>query len=196
VQSPQVTQAQGMVTLSLCGYPIWSTKSVWGATGKPDIEGANEAKAALAERVRSQVGSRICCDNFREAVRTGVPCDPRADLDCDGKPNREDTAYPQRYVSPRDNDTYSYSGSLPDINIFSKADGAAIDPFPQGLNPDDPNFIPPADKCECKWALVKGTLTCSTDGKQSHVYQARWRCPASGNETFTRKEAPGTAPCK
>jgi hypothetical protein len=196
VQSPQVTVNQATVTVSLCGYALWSVNHVIGATDKPDIEAAKESVAAFKERVRSQIGSRICCDSFREAVRTGQPCDPRVDLDCDGKPNREDTAGGQRYVSPRDNQSYSYSGSLPDINMFSKPEGAPIDPFPPGLNPDDPNFIPPADKCDCKWELVKGTLTCSTDGKQPHVYQARWRCPSTGNERFTRKEAPPGAPCK
>ena len=196
VQSPKITRAKNMVTLSLCGYPIWSQSRIWGGTRKPDIEGAIETNDALMARVKDRIGSSICCDKFREAVNSGSPCDPRADLDCDGKSNRDDTSYPQRYVSSRDNETYSYPLSLPDINIFSRPDGASIDPFPPGLNPDDPNFIPPSDKCDCKWELVKGTLLCSPDGKQNHVYQATWKCPSTGNERFTRKEAPATAPCK
>jgi len=133
--------------------------------------------------VQVRVGSEICCKQFRAAERSGTPCNPVADLDCDGIPNQTDVV--------------SESGaSFPDINnLFSRPEGAPIDPFPPGLDPDDPEFFPPADKCDCKWELVKGTLNCSPDGKQRHFYQARWRCPSTGNERFTRKYATPTTPC-
>jgi hypothetical protein len=135
----------------------------------------------LIRELKKRFGSKVCCDKFQEARRTGKPCDPTWDLDCDGKLNDKDI------------DT----GGLPDINrIFSTARGAPVDPFPPGLDPDDTEFFPPQDKCDCKWELMKGTLTCSPDGKQPHSYQARWKCPSTGNERFTRKEARPTAPCK
>jgi len=76
--------------------------------------------------------------------------------------------------------------------------------FPPGLDPDDPNFLPESTardskgvgECACKWELVKGTLTCSPDGKKDHVYVANWRCPATGKEVMTTKYAKASARCK
>ena len=146
--------------------------------------GAKAYKAEFEDLVKKRVGSKVCCDKWREAVRTGVPCNPLIDMDCDGKPNTND------FYIPR-------PGSIfPDINnLFATADGATVDPFPSGLNPDDRDFLPPPEKCDCKWELLKGTLTCSPDGKKPHEYRATWRCPSTGNTRPTRKEAPATAPC-
>ena len=33
---------------------------------------------------------QICCELFREAIRTKQPCDPSQNVDCDGRPNTED----------------------------------------------------------------------------------------------------------
>ena len=183
VQSPkiEVNEYYRLFTLSFCGDPVFRYIVPADHPG-----GIGAYKVQLEYFVRKRVGSRICCDKWREAVRTGTPCNPAEDVDCDGKSNLEDFYTPK--VQPV---------TLPDINnLFTSPEGAPIDPFPAGLNPDDPNLLPPAEKCDCKWELVKGTLTCSPDGKQSHVYQATWRCPSTGNERFTRKEAPATAPCK
>jgi hypothetical protein len=184
IQSPQVTVNQGVVTLSFCGYPVWSYIG-HAADGQVDDAFNELYKASLTKWVKSQVGSRICCDAFKEASRQGQTCDPRVDVDCDGKPNRTDSIWSSQAGAP-----------LPDINIFTKVEGAPIDRFPPGLDPDDPDFMPAVDKCDCKWQLVKGTLTCSPDGKQPHVYQAKWRCQSRGNELFTRKEARANAPCQ
>ncbi len=183
IQSPQVSINQGVVTLTFCGYGVWS---FIGRTSDGQVDNAfnEQYRSALARSVQSQVGSRICCDKFEEAIRTRQPCDPRVDVDCDGKQNGADSVR-----------SSEMGASLPDINIFRTAEGAPIDRFPRGFDPDDPNFMPPYQKCDCKWELVKGTLTCGPDGKQPHVYQARWRCPATGNELVTRKEAPANAPC-
>jgi hypothetical protein len=182
-QSPQVGVNQGVVSVSFCGYAVWS---FIGRTSDGQVDHAfNERyKSTLTKWVRLQVGSRICCDKFQDAIRRSQPCDPRVDVDCDGKQNGSDSVW-----------SIEMGASLPDINIFRKPQGAAIDRFPPGFDPDDPNFMPPYDKCDCKWELMKGTLTCSPDGKQPHVYQARWRCPATGKEQVTRKEAPASAPC-
>ena len=183
IQSPHVSINQGVVSLAFCGYAVWSYV---GRTSDGQVDNAfNQAyQSTLTRWVKAQIGSRICCDKFQEAIHEGRTCDPRIDVDCDGKPNGSDSMWSREVGAP-----------LPDINIFKRAEGAPFDRFPSGLDPDDPSFMPPYDKCDCKWELTKGTLTCSPDGKQPHVYQARWRCPATGNELFTRKEAPASAPC-
>jgi hypothetical protein len=185
VQSPVIegNDLSQLVYLSFCGTnaPVFQH-----FVPKDYLGGVNAYKTMLANYVRKRVGSKVCCDRWREAVRTGKPCDPSMDMDCDGKRNTAD------FYTPR----IPVGAILPDINnLFSTPEGAPVDPFPDGLNPDDKGFIPPAELCDCKWELVKGTLSCSADGKQPHVYQARWRCPSTGNERFTRKEAPATADC-
>lgn len=173
------------VTLSICGAPVF--RYVVEPPG--DV---NTYSSDLMARVTKSTGTKICCDKFREAARTGVPCDPRADVDCDGRPNQKDVLRD----SPAEGQSLFSGIPYPAIDrVFSAPEEASIDPFPPGLNPDDTDFFPPPDKCDCKWELMKGTLTCSTDGRQPHAYQARWRCPSSGNERFTRKEAPASAPC-
>jgi hypothetical protein len=139
---------------------------------------------ALKDWIQQRIGSKICCSAYREAAKTKSPCDPTIDFDCDGKPDETDVV--------------SVNGDVfPDINnLFSKPEGAPIDPFPPGLDPDDADFLPPQDKCDCKWELVKGSLNCSPDGQQRHYYEARWKCPSTGNERYTRKYAPATAPCR
>lgn len=183
IQYPQVTLNQSRVTLSLCGFTFFGYNHLT-SDDQPNIAFAEEFKADLISHLKSRIGSRICCDKFREAVNTGVPCDPRADLDCDGKPNNSDETRSR-----------AVSVSVPDIDVFSRRDKASIDPFPSGLDPDDNEFFPPQDKCDCKWELVKGSLNCSPDGKQRHFYEARWRCPSTGNERYTRKYAAATTPC-
>lgn len=183
IQSPQVSINQGVVSLSFCGYAVWSYVPRT-SDGQVDHAFNNEYQSTLAKWVKAQIGSRICCDKFQEAIQRGQPCDPRVDVDCDGKPNGSDSVWPSEG-----------GASLPDINIFRRSEGASIDRFPTGLDPDDPDFMPPDEKCDCKWELMKGTLTCSADGKQPHAYQARWKCQSTGNELFTRKEAPANAPC-
>jgi hypothetical protein len=177
VQSPVIAINAGAVTLTMCGYPVFR----WVPPDPKDESFVYAYKTALRDQVQARVGSKICCDKLREAARTGTPCYPGYDVDCDGKPNQTDVD--------------SANPDFPDINNLFSKEGEAIDPFPAGLDPDDPNFLPPPEKCDCKWELVKGTLNCSRDGKRPHFYQARWRCPSTGNETFTRKEAPATAPC-
>jgi hypothetical protein len=173
VQSPAVAMTKGAVTLSVCGFPVFSRPA-------PDDLERTAVLEVMKSELKERAGSKVCCDKFREAARTGKPCNPEVDIDCDGRSNADDID----------------STGLPVINkIFTTAQGAAVDPFPLGLDPDDTEFFPPQDKCDCKWQLVKGTLNCSPDGKQPHFYQARWKCASTGNEIFTRKDAPATAPC-
>lgn len=185
VQSPQITVNRGAVSLSMCGSVIFSY-----APDSSDPLLTEAYKSALRDWVQQRVGSKICCTKFREASRTGKPCDPRADLDCDGRANQTDVVI-------------DGSASYPDLSLFTSPEGAAIDRFPAGLDPDDPDFMPESTarnskgvgECDCKWELIKGDLKCSPDGKQQHVYVATWRCPSTKAEVFTTKYAPATAPC-
>lgn len=183
VQAPKISLVPRGVSLQICGLTVFSSSDNPNYTVSMSD---SDYAAALRKLVQARIGSKLCCDKFWEANRSTTGCLPAVDLDCDGIPNKTDTVS----LNPSTPDLF------PDLNIFGRPEGAPIDPFPEGLDPDDPNFLPPADKCDCKWELMKGTLTCSPDGKQNHIYQARWKCPSTGNERFTRKEAPATAPCK
>jgi len=178
VRTPEVSVSYGQANVRICGYSVFDYRP--SSYKGIDFNADAAYRRALIDFIKSRIGSKVCCDGFRDSG-----CHLLYDLDCDGKPNETDTTS----LNP------SMPNSLPDINIFNQSGSSAIDPFPPGLDANDPNFFPPGDKCDCKWELTKGTLTCSSDGKQSHVYQARWRCPSSGNERFTRKEAPATASC-
>jgi hypothetical protein len=111
-------------------------------------------------------------------------------MDCDGKSNFEDFYDVDFSILELPTLTFPDIGSL-----FGRPEGAPIDPFPEGLNPDDADFLPPQDKCDCKWELTRGTLTCSQDGIRPHVYGATWKCPSTGNIKQTSKSAPATEPC-
>ena len=173
-QSWQVEQTGGTVSLYICGYNVYTNPEVG-----TDRLFSSAYIAALKDYLRERVGGKLCCDTFREAARTGVPCDPRKDVDCDGKPNSEDN-----------------DGNFPTIELsYTTAEGAKIDPFPPGV--DIGEIYPNQFSCkDCQWELMRGELKCSPDGKQQHVYQAKWRCPSSGVEADTFKYAPATAPCK
>ena len=192
VQAPAVAINNGAVTVSVCGYPVFRGVDPSPIAGVDPATFLNAYLPVMKDHVKSQVGSRVCCDKLREAARTGNPCYPAQDIDCDGKPNASDI-------------TTSDGGvTYPDINLFSKQVGAAVDEFPFGLDPDDPNFLPAptardskgVGECPCKWELTKGTLTCSPDGVKDHVYTATWKCPVNGKEVFTTKYAKASAECK
>jgi hypothetical protein len=185
VQKPQVTIAQGAVNLSICGLPVFRFAD-------KDALLLEAYAPLLKEYVESRVGSRVCCNKIRDAARTAKPCDPTVDIDCDGILNQADL-----------NTTYSSTTVFPQIDLFTIPSGARVDPFPAGLNPDDPDFLPNrtardstgVGECACKWDLIKGELKCSPDGKQQHVYVATWRCRVTKAEVMTTKYAPASAPC-
>ncbi len=140
----------------------------------------------LGDRVIQQVGGLVCCDEFENAVRTGRPCNPLLDVDCDGKPNQTDVAL--------EDVGHNLYVPYPEINIFSTPPGASVPPFPEGLNPDDPGFVPNSNGCDCKWQLIKGVLNCGSAG-QGHSYVATWKCPTTGREVTTTKNATPNTPC-
>lgn len=173
-QGWQIEQTGGTVSLYVCGYRVYSNPTV----GTDKLFSAAYV-AALRDNVRDAIGDGLCCDAFREAVRTGDPCNPTRDFDCDGKPNTED-----------------HDGSFPKIDLsYTTGQGAKIDPFPPGMNAGE--IYPNQFSCNnCQWELIRGELKCSPDGKQKHVYQAKWKCPSTGVEADTFKYAAATEPCE
>lgn len=174
------------VVLTVCGQEVFRHAAPT-TTDKLLIEAYRQAMIGM---FTEQVGSSICCDQFRDAVQSGVPCDPTKDLDCDGVPNQTDTRV-------------SSGATFPDINIFNRAPGSRIDPFPPGLDPDDPDFLPNrtardsknVGDCPCKWELTKGELKCGQGGEGRHVYLATWKCPHTGAEVITTKYASAQTSC-
>ena len=185
-RAPWVQVRGTSVAVSICGYEVFRG-TIPNTTDKLLVEAYRQA---IIGHVRSQIGSTVCCDQFRDAVRTGSPCDPSKDIDCDGVSNQTDTVTTSSVV-------------LPDINIFTRASGARIDTFPEGLDPDDPDFLPDrtardskgVGECPCKWELIKGELKCGGGGEGRHVYLATWRCPTSKAEVITTKYAAASQPC-
>lgn len=189
VQDTRITidQRTATATVSMCGYTVLKQASdSFGAKTDPLF------RDAYTTAFKQGIPKKVCCDKFREAARTGTPCDPRTDLDCDGTPNQTDL---------------NKGSSFPTIDIFTRAKDANIDPFPFSFNFYDPDFLPNSTArdskgvgdCPCKWELIKGELKCNfaTDdaGKKQHVYIATWRCPTTKAEVFTTKYAPSSAPC-
>ena len=172
------------VVVTICGYEVFRH-----AASDPDRLFVESYRQYVASEIRGGTGRTICCDKFREAVKTGRPCDPSKDLDCDGIPNQTDTRTVGGEV-------------VPVVNSFTRSSGARIDPFPPGLNAEDPDFLPhrtarnskDVGDCPCKWELIKGELKCGRGG-QGHVYLATWRCPTTKAEVITARTAPASAPC-
>jgi hypothetical protein len=183
LESPKLVVTGSKATLSMCGYAVYEYTN----NGLRDELFANAYKAALDSQLRASSSSKVCCDKFREAVKTGKPCDPSADLDCDGAPNKTDID----------------DSNMPDIDAFIRPPNAQIDTFPDSVDTNNPDFMPNrtarastgVGDCPCKWELVRGELKCSTDGKEKHYYKATWRCPQTGTEVFTVRYAPPTADC-
>lgn len=181
VQTWQIGQRGPAVSISMCGQIVFTNPNAG-----TDRIFTDSYKAALRDQLRQTIGEKICCEKFRQASRTGTPCDPRKDVDCDGKPNSED-------------DSRAYAGdstAYPTIDMITAPDGAPIATFPTGLSLDE--IYPDVETCkDCQWKLMKGELKCNVntpDGKR-HVYQAKWKCPSTGVEVDTFKYAPATAPC-
>ena len=173
------------VILTVCGVEVF--RRLADSSDRLFVEAY---RRGVIEEFTQQVGSKVCCDQFRDAVRNGVPCDPSKDLDCDGVPN--------------ESDTFTSSGlTFPDIDAFNRPAGARIDPFPVGLNPDDEDFLPnrtarnskDVGDCPCKWDLVKGELKCGGGPDGRHVYLATWRCPTTKAEVITTKYASAQTSC-
>ncbi len=181
-----INQRTQTATVSMCGSQILTINAKDFANPDPIF------RNAYTDAFKLQIPKRICCDKFRDAAKTGEPCDPRADIDCDGVPNQTDT------------DPVS---SLPNIDVFIRPANAPVDSFPKGFDFSDPDFQPNSTgrdskgvgDCDCKWELIKGEMKCNSvvdeRGRRQHVYTATWRCPSTKAEVITTKYAPSTAPC-
>lgn len=104
----------------------------------------------------------VCCDTWQKAASTGLPCDARRDIDCDGEPNETDlTPLNAPSESPSETDFVSNS---PLSNL----------PFWRQLR----WHIPSQRECKnCKWELVRIDYTCKDEVIE---YQTTWKCPATG----------------
>jgi hypothetical protein len=165
----------------MCGYAVFSYRGP--AANENDLVGVETYRTLMRDHLKDAGIPKVCCEKFREAVRTGHPCDPSKDLDCDGIPNNRDLA----------------GEVLPDIDTFTGWDNtnAPIDLFPtrSGFDLGDPDFSPNkaarnsrgVGDCPCKWELIKGELKCSPPGRKLAYYQATWRCPKTGAEVKTTK---------
>lgn len=175
LQPPQITvdQKSASVSVAMCGITIFKTVPAGFEKGMQDFEAQ-----AYRSAMKGFFPGKICCESFHEAVRSGKPCDPRVDVDCDGKPNQSDI-----------NDK-----GWPVFEQFSSPAGPPADSY---NFPDDPNFVPSPADCACKWELVKGRLDCSPDGKGRDFYHASWKCNSNGLTRETRRERPASqlAPC-
>lgn len=158
-KSPQIVLSGSTATVYMCGHAIFSN-----AKFRDTILGDDEQYRGLLLRfLRARGLAKICCDKFKEAVRTGKPCNPRVDIDCDGKPNQSDVM----------------SGG-----VYPAIDGRFTEPFadpisfPYEMTVDA--IIPPEQCKGCKWEFIKGDLKCNPDRTKSHSYEATWRCPTTG----------------
>ncbi len=131
------------------------------------------------------VGSRgfdVCCESWRNAVRTKSPCDARADIDCDGEPNENDRMTEYAFPDARSPNDF-VSGPMTSM------------PFWQKIYP----YINDGSSCECKWELVRVDYTCQhapnlqssneTGGRvwdATYKYEATWKCPRGGKTSVTR----------
>jgi hypothetical protein len=84
-QEWEIKQTGGTVTVSMCGEIMFKNTTVG-----TDAMFSTAYIGALRDVLRWSIGDKVCCNKFREAMRTGTPCDPRKDLDCDGTPNSTD----------------------------------------------------------------------------------------------------------
>jgi hypothetical protein len=171
-----ITVSGGTATLYVCGQPVFY--HVEKELHDPLF--AEAYRAALRDHVENRLQGKICCDAFEEAVKTGNPCNPKEDVDCDGIPNRDDLVQDAK--------------NLPDINAFTRPEDASVDFYPSDYF--EARRLPETSECACKWQMVKGELRCSRDGKEQHSYVATWRCPSTKQEVVIVNYAPSTTPCE
>ena len=172
-KSSQLVISGGTATLYMCGHAVF-----YHTVGHDEL--FNDAyRAAIRDHLQSRGLDKVCCDKFNEAVRTGYPCDPRVDVDCDGQPNKSDVIA---------------GGVLPGIDgRYTEASGANPDAFPPGLTV---GAISPPTQCkDCKWELIRGVLKCNPDPTKRHTYEATWRCPTTGEVVQVDKLSKPGARC-
>src|SRR5687768_586719 len=144
VQTPKTELKQQVISVSICGATVFRYAS--DATDKLYLGAERDA---THEWVVNHVGSKVCCDRFRDRA---AGCDPAKDFDCDGISNQDDIVK-------------NSSGTYPEFGTgYVNRNGAPIDPFPPGFDPNNPDFRPErtgrnskgVGECACKWELIKG----------------------------------------
>ena len=173
LKSTQIVISGGAAIIYMCGYAVFHY-----TVGTDDL--FNEAyRSAMSDFLQNRGLDKVCCDKFEDAVRTGKPCNPRLDVDCDGQPNKSD-------LTPH--------GNFPVIDgSFTEPSGANPDAFPPGMTV---NAIMPDEPCKgCRWELIKGVLKCNPDPTKRHTYESTWRCPSTGKVVQVDKLSQPGAPC-
>lgn len=164
-KSPLITISGGTLILTMCGYPVYYNTTIGN-----DPSTWRHNREAMQDFLEAMGLDQVCCARFNDAVRTGRPCDPRKDVDCDGQPNKSDISTLSR---------------LPKIDgRFSLAPGVNPNSFPTEITSDE---IMPQDRCEdCKWEFIKGEIKCNP-GSKSQTYEVTWRCPTTSKHVTVRK---------
>jgi hypothetical protein len=146
---------------------ILSDQVTASACGRVLLRRHSESRAALektAQALREKAPVKICCDRLSPDEMAGQDEIGGSFL---GFPDGE-------FVT----DAYS------DLDLYTNADKATVDGFPQGLR--IPHVLPDVSCPGCKWELLKGELKCNSHGRNSGLfwYEATWRCPKTGVEVF------------
>jgi hypothetical protein len=104
----------------------------------------------------------VCCEAWKQAARSGSPCDVRKDIDCDGEPNEKDVTPLEAPGNLRSDADYVTNSPVTNL------------PFWKELY----RHIPSQRECkDCKWELVKVDYTCKDEVIE---YQTTWKCPGTG----------------
>ena len=181
LQDPEILVTRESLDIYLCGYKIFSRNRETSDIFDDRLIFEAYVKG-LRDKFSVTVPRKVCCNRFRDAARTGKPCNARVDVDCDGIPNNSDVTTGSQGAPEIDGQSFAWASD-------------DVDPFPTGLTED--LIMPPADQCKnCKWELIKGELKCSQVSTKPHSYDATWRCPLTGAEiNIVRLSKPGV-PCK
>jgi hypothetical protein len=172
-RNTQIVISGGTAIVYMCGSAVFHY-----SIGTDEL--FDEAyRSAMRDFLKGRGLDKVCCDKFEDAVRTGKPCNPRVDVDCDGQPNRSD---------------FMEGGTLPAIDgSFTVPSGESPDAFPPGMTVD---AILPPDQCKgCRWELIKGVLKCNPDPTKRHTYESTWKCPSTGQVVEVDKLSPPGARC-
>ena len=171
-RNTQIVISGGTAINYMCGSAVFHY-----VVGNDDL--FNTAyRAALEHQLQEQGVAKVCCDKFEDAVKTGKPCNPRLDVDCDGQSNSSDL---------------TSDGSRPVIDATFTEPSETRAEFPPGMTVD---AILPSDQCKgCRWELVKGELKCNPDPTKRHTYESTWRCATTGAVVQVDKLSTPGAPC-
>ena len=142
------------------------------------LKAANSACQSFFNEHRSAPRRKICCDKKYNSLDNYFGrCSRYHDVDCDGIGN----VYDSLPFHPRSNE---YTSEVPET------------PFP--FWKDFKNAVP-LEPCPCKWKFLDARYKCTnvrvhssaargSSNQAKYDYQAKWRCPATGQEIITTRQ--------